>query len=144
MARRGRARGARRDYARSERVGELLRQIIAEELDRIDDERLAEVAITGVEVDNELMKAVVYYDALDEDAEHAAALEEHRRRLKSAIGSQARLRRTPELVFDADPSISTGSRIDEILAGLEIPPADDADEAGDDVDGAGGPSAPPA
>lgn len=131
-----RARGQRRDYARTERVGELVRQIVAEELARDGDERLELVGITGVEVDNELEKAVVFYDVLDEDAidDVDAALWEARGRLRSAIGRQARIRRTPNLAFELDPSIAAGRRVEELLAGLDI--ADEEDIAdGDGADG---------
>ena len=50
-------------YPRSARVGETLREIIAEELVRIDDERLAFVTVTGIDVDNELNRAHVYFDS---------------------------------------------------------------------------------
>lgn len=126
-----RPRGQRRDYARTDRVGELIRQIVAEELAREGDERLGLMSITGVEVDNELEKAVVFYDLLDEEAadEVDAALWEVRGQLRSAVGRQARLRRTPDLEFEIDPSIAAGQRVEEILAGLEIPDETDGDDA---------------
>ena len=40
-------------------------------------------------------------------------------KLRKAIGSQARIRRVPELVFSIDPAITTGGRIDEILSEIE-------------------------
>ena len=44
--------------------------MIAEELVRIDDDRLAFVTITAVDVDNELNRAIVYFDSLaDEEAD---------------------------------------------------------------------------
>ncbi|MEM9038025.1 MAG: 30S ribosome-binding factor RbfA [Actinomycetota bacterium] len=134
-----RARGQRRDFARTERVGELVRQIVAEELAREGDERLELVSITGVEVDNELEKAVVFYDVLDEDAtdEVEAALWEIKGRLRSAVGRQAHIRRTPDLVFELDPSIAAGRRVEELLAGLDISDEDDAPSS----DGADGPTA---
>ena len=49
----GRGRGGR-NFERTDRVGELVREIVAGELERIDDDRLFPVAITGVEVDREL------------------------------------------------------------------------------------------
>ena len=94
------------------------------------------MSITGVEVDNELEKAVVFYDLLDEDGadEVEAALWEVRGQLRSAVGRQARLRRTPDLVFEIDPSIAAGRRVEEILAGLEISDEVEGDEAeGDDA-----------
>src|SRR5688572_22146142 len=69
-------------YPRSARVGETLREIIADELVRIDDERLAFVTITSIDVDNELNRAVVYFDSLagDEgDDQIIETLESHRR-----------------------------------------------------------------
>lgn len=121
MARR--PRGGRKDYARTDRVGELLRQIIAETLDRIDDPRLTHVTITGVDVDNELNQAVVFFDPLDPDDidEAAEAFVELRGRLKSAIGSQAHIRRVPDLEFSTDHGVQSGGRVEEILAGLDIP-----------------------
>ena len=70
--------GGGHKYPRSARVGETLREIIAEELVRIDDERLAFVTVTGIEVDNELNRAHVYFDSLageDGDAEIIEALD---------------------------------------------------------------------
>lgn len=111
------ARGSKRHYARTDRVGELLREILATEIDHLDDERLVNVSLTGVDVDNELVKAVVFFDVLDdEDREDAeAAFWEHRGRLRSAIGRESRLRRAPELFFEVDPSIAAAARIDELL-----------------------------
>jgi ribosome-binding factor A len=137
------ARGNRRDYARTDRVGELLREILASELAAMDDDRTAVITLTGVEVDNELEKAVVFYDPTD-DAEAAAEIEavlaEVRGRLRAAVSRQARLRKTPNLVFEVDPAITGGRRIDEILSGLDIAPADEGDGAGE----AGEDGSPPA
>ncbi len=105
-------------YPRSARVGETLREIIAEELVRIDDERLAFVTVTGIDVDQELNRAIVYYDSLDgEDGDEAIleALGSHRVRLQSSIGRQIRAKKTPILYFEPDAAIRSAERIDEIL-----------------------------
>ena len=60
---RGRNSGGHR-YPRSARVGETLREIIADELVRIDDERLEFVTVTSIDVDNELNRAHVFFDSL--------------------------------------------------------------------------------
>lgn len=136
MARR--PRGQRRDYARTDRVGELIRQIIAGQVERIGDERLELVSITGVQVDNELEKAVVYYDLFDVDAadEVDAAWWEAKGKLKSAVGREAHLRRVPDLVFELDPSIAAGARVDELLTGLGLGDDDTDDQVADtDTDG---------
>jgi ribosome-binding factor A len=112
-------RGGRR-FQRTDRVGELVREIVAGGIERIDDDRLFPVAVTGVDVDNELVRAVVYYDVLDpEDLPDAeAALAEHRHRLQRALGDQSRLRRSPTIEFAVDPSIGAADRIESILEQL--------------------------
>lgn len=123
--RRGNSRGNRsgRDrYQRTDRVGELLRQIIAEELMRIDDEDLAFVTVSGVDVDNELYRATVYLSTLDlEDELDLSAIEAHRNRLRRAINEQAHLRKTPDLRFALDPGLVQGTRVDSILRDMEQP-----------------------
>jgi ribosome-binding factor A len=98
-----------------------MREILAGELDTIDDERVFAIALTGVDVDNELEKAVVYFDADDAD-EALEALDEHSGRLRRAVSSQARLRKTPRLEFHLDEAVEGGGRIEDILANLDIPP----------------------
>ena len=99
-------------------MGETLREIIAEELVRIDDERLSFVSITGIDVDPELNRAIVYYDSLageEGDEEILAALGRHRVRLQSSIARQIRTKKTPILDFRPDAVIRSAERIDEIL-----------------------------
>ena len=105
MARRTRTHHTARDYPRTARLNQLFQEILAEELERIDDERLELVTIMSVDVDGDLHRAVVYFDTLggeDDDAGVLEALGELRHRLQGAIGRQARVKRTPELVFRPD------------------------------------------
>lgn len=118
MARNRAARPSR--YSRSARLGELLREIVASELARLDDDRLELASITGVETSVELSRATVFISALDEEAASAAleALEEHRLQLKQAVARSAAMRRVPDLAFALDPSVSAGERVDRILRDL--------------------------
>lgn len=105
-------------YPRAARLNETLREIIAEELVRIDDERLEFVTVTAIDVDSELNRAHVFFDSLageDGDAEIVEVLGEHRIRLQSAIGRQIRAKKTPVLDFQPDVVIRSAERIDEIL-----------------------------
>jgi len=106
-------------YPRTARLNELCREILAEELEKLDDdERLELVTITHVDVDPDLRRARVEFAALGEGEDEAAeALAEHRVRLQAAIGRQARLKRTPELRFAVDQAIEQGARIEELLRG---------------------------
>jgi ribosome-binding factor A len=99
-------------------VGETLREIIAEELVRIDDERLEFVTVTGIQVDNELNRAHVFFDSLageDADDEIIEALGDHRARLQKSIGRQIRAKKTPILDFRPDVALRSAERIDDIL-----------------------------
>jgi len=117
-------------YARTARVNQVLRQVVAEELERIGDidARLSLLTVTGVESDPDFRHATVYLATLSEDA--ALALDEDRARLQGAIARQVRLKRTPLLRFVADPAIESGTRIEQIIAALDPPvsgpPEDDS------------------
>jgi ribosome-binding factor A len=105
-------------FPRSARIGETLREIIADELVRIGDERLEFVTVTGIEVDDELNRAHVFFDSLageEGDDEIIAVLGEHRVRLQSSIARQIRAKKTPVLDFRPDVAIRSAERIDAIL-----------------------------
>lgn len=131
--------GPRRGFSRGDRLGELLRQILADELTRIDDGRLALVTITGVEVDRDLAYADVYFSTVDLDGDTEAAageiLQRHRRRFQSAVGRQAHVRRVPSLRFHPDEGMHAGARVEEILRSLR---EETAQESGPPQDPAAG------
>ena len=95
-----------------------MREVIADELVRIDDERLSFVTITRVEVDSEMNRAVVYFDSLsgeEGDAEIIEAFDDHRIRLQGSVGRQIRAKKTPILSFRVDEVIRSAERIEKIL-----------------------------
>lgn len=114
--------GEQRRYPRAARVNELVREILGDALERIDDDRLLLVTITNVRVDPDLRHAVVEFSSLGEGEDEAAeALAEHRVKLQASIARQARLKRTPELRFTVDMVIEASARIEHLLR-------DDGDE----------------
>jgi ribosome-binding factor A len=136
-----RSSGTARDYPRTARLNHLIHEIVAEEMERFDDDRLGFLTVVGVEVEPDLRRAVVWYTTLDEpdaDAELVRAFEEHRGRLQSAIARQARMKRTPELVFRPDTVIRQAQRVEQILRdigddgglGSDRPPASSAGDGG--------------
>lgn len=122
-----------RNFSRSDRVGPLVHEIVAEQLLYIDDDRLIQVSITGVEVDNELAKAKVFFDTYDGSDESIAdaldAFAKYRGKLRYAVGQRTRVRRVPELDFRCDPAISAGNRVEEILRSIEPSSVDQSDSA---------------
>jgi ribosome-binding factor A len=104
-------------YPRALRVNQVLRQVVAEELERLADaDGVPMLTVTSVEVAPDMRNAVVYLASLDEAA--AAVLEEQRGHLQRLIGRQMTMKRTPRLRFQADPAIAAGSRVEELLRGL--------------------------
>ncbi|MGH9115918.1 MAG: ribosome-binding factor A [Acidimicrobiales bacterium] len=119
--------GAAQRYPRSLRVNEVLREVLADALEKLadTDERLSLLTVTGVECDPDLRHAVVLLDSLGEAEEQALGVA--RVRLQAEIGHQVRLKRTPLLSFTADPAAAAGRRIEGILRGL---PHDEGGEVG--------------
>ncbi len=105
-------------YPRSVRINQMLREVIAEELERlaVADERLELLTVTSVDCDPDLRTAKVLFSSLGETA--AEALGDVRVRLQAAVARQARFKRTPLLRFVADPVVATGGRVEEILRTL--------------------------
>jgi ribosome-binding factor A len=144
------------------RLNSLLQQIIADYLLRVEDDRLGFLTVTGVEVDADLNKAEVFVSSLDgpsraadlnesggadsdADEVYLEALAEYRIAIQAEIANQARLRKTPEVVFAFDSGVRSGARIESILASIDDDPVpevdpevygldDDDDEADEDPD----------
>ena len=118
--------GAR--YARSLRINQVLREVLAEELERLADadERLRLLTITSVDTSPDLRYATVYLSTLE--AEAAEALEERRTQLQRTVGRQMRIKRTPRLTFMADPAIQSGAAVEEALRRLRRPPEETDDQ----------------
>ncbi len=102
-------------YARSLRVNQVLRQVLAEEIERLADadERLRLVTVTSVDTAPDLRHATVYLSSLTDDS--TVALGERRAQLQRALGRQVRMKRTPQLEFAVDPAVVAGGRVEDVL-----------------------------
>ena len=119
-----------RRYPRTARVNELVREVLAEELERLSDPRLGFVTLTGVDVTGDLRQATVWYSVLDlpgyiKDADPsqvhedtADALRVITGHLKSVLGRQVRLKYTPDLMFREDPAMTQAERLEQIIREL--------------------------
>lgn len=127
MVRRRHSSRAGRQVPRTARLNQLFQEIVAEELSAIDDERLGLLTVVAVEVTGDISRATTWFTTMSGDEADdgvLAALEQHRPRLQAAIARQARIRRTPELVFVPDHVTRQAERVEEILRGID-PPAED-------------------
>lgn len=135
-------------WSRRDRVNEALREVVAEELALIDDDRLQLVTVTGVKVDPDFRRALVWFSALSglaatdptDPTDVVAILGEHRVRLQKAVGRQLRLKRTPELTFQPDPAIAVGTRVEDVIRSLQGLGSDSAGDRGEVPGPGGGPT----
>jgi len=141
-------RRAPRPYNRTDRIGELVREIVASELERIGDERLELVTVTDVRVDASLEHAEVFWSSLqaEDDGrldEVAAALDEQRWKVQQVVNREVRTRKTPQITFRPDDVLRSALRVDEILRSIHPGDADVDDDVdyldGDDRGDAGEP-----
>jgi ribosome-binding factor A len=124
-------------YPRTARVNQVLREVVADALERQSDidDRLRLITVTSVDTTPDLRRATVYLSSLSDDA--AEALADQRVNLQRQIGRQVRLKRTPLLEFVADPAVAHGFQVEEILrrlqasSGSEAPGSDDPAGDGD-------------
>jgi len=105
-------------YPRTARVNEVLREVVAEALERMadTDDRLRLLTVTAVDITPDLSRATVYLSSLPAPA--LEALGEQRVSLQRIIGRQVRMKRTPLLDFESDPAVAHGLRVEEILRTL--------------------------
>ncbi|MEZ5170139.1 MAG: 30S ribosome-binding factor RbfA [Acidimicrobiia bacterium] len=116
-----------RRYPRTARVNEVVREALADALERMSDPRLELVTVTGVEVSPDLREAKVFYSALghSDDAEGTLeALRSAAPALRSSLGRDVQMKYLPRLDFLEDPAIEAGQRIEDIIRSLH------EDEAG--------------
>lgn len=106
---------------RMRKVNSTLREVLAEEVERLNDSRLEMVSITAVDTAPNLRHAIVYIDVLGSEDHQAAldALKGAGNRLQAALGMQVRMKYTPTLQFAMDPGVVGGERIDVILRSLD-------------------------
>jgi ribosome-binding factor A len=122
-------------YPRTARVNEVLREVVAEAIERMadTDDRLRLLTVTAVDITPDLARATVYVTSLPPPA--LEALVEERAQLQRTIARQVRMKRTPLLAFEPDPAVAHGQRVEEILRHLrEVEPDDDSHTEGDDAD----------
>lgn len=126
-----------RRYERTARVNEVVREVLADELERLSDPRLGFVTVTGVEVTPDLRQATVYYSVLgpgEARQDTADGLRSARAHLQAVLGKQVRMKYTPSLIFREDPAMSQGERVEQIIRTLHTDEADPGPGPAEDGD----------
>lgn len=111
-----------------------LSQILLEET---NDPRLTRITLTGVDINRDTTRAVVYYSLVgtaEDIIETQRALEKAANWLRNSLVPVLRLRNIPQLVFRYDPSLAQGAHIEELLNRLRATlPAEQEEEPTDEV-----------
>jgi ribosome-binding factor A len=103
---------------RMRRVNESVRQVLSEAVGQLKDPRIGFVTITGVETSPDLRYARVYISVLGAERKRAqtiAGLQAARTMLQGQLGRELRMKRTPQLTFEYDPSVERGVRMSKLI-----------------------------
>jgi ribosome-binding factor A len=113
---------------RMRRVNESVRQVLAEALPELKDPRIGLVTVTGVDTSPDLRQAVVFVSVLGSERKRQATmrgLEAAHGVLQARLARELRMKRTPQLTFEYDPSVERGVRMSHLID--ELAPGDDAE-----------------
>ena len=103
---------------RMRRVNEALREVLSEGIGELKDPRIGFVTVTGVEASRDLRHARVYVSVLGSEEKRTATLaglESAHGILQSRVNRELRLKRTPQLVFEYDPTVERGVRLSRLI-----------------------------
>ena len=108
------------EYQRSERVGDLIMEVLAELLRKeIRDPRVKSVTLTAVKVSKDLRHARVYFNLLggrsEERIEVLAGLMSATGFIRSRVAKQLQMRYAPSIEFTYDDTEDEAQRINELL-----------------------------
>ncbi len=104
---------------RSERVADLIQKEVSQMLVKsIKDPRIGFVTITRVTVSEDCRSAKVYFSVAGTPAEREKSMEgldSAKGYIRKELGRRIRLRYTPEIMFQFDPSIEYAIHMEELI-----------------------------
>jgi ribosome-binding factor A len=111
---------------RMRRVNESVRQVLADALPDLKDPRIGLVTVTGVDTAPDLRQATVYVSVLGSPRKRRATLAgltAAHGLLQGRLARELRMKRTPQLTFEYDPSVERGVRMTQLID--ELAPDDE-------------------
>ncbi len=103
---------------RMRRVNEALKEVLSEGIGDLKDPRIGFVTVTGVQASRDLRHATVYVSVLGSERKREASLaglESAHGILQGRVNRELRLKRTPQLVFEYDPTVERGVRLSRLI-----------------------------
>ena len=100
------------------RVNEALREVLSESIGELKDPRIGFVTVTGVRTSSDLRQSRVFVSVLGSKRKRErtlVALESAHGVLQARIAQELRLKRTPQLAFEYDPTVERGVRMSHLI-----------------------------
>ena len=100
------------------RVDEALREVLSEGIGELKDPRIGFVTITSVRTSPDLRHARVFVSVLGSERKRELTLEGLAAAhgvLQSRVAQELRMKRTPQLAFEYDPSVERGVRLTKLI-----------------------------
>src|SRR5437588_1608888 len=102
---------------RMRRVDEAVKEVLSEGIGELKDPRIGFVTVTGVRTSADLRHARVFVSVLGSERKRERSLEGLAAAhgvLQARLARQLRMKRTPQLAFEYDPSVERGVRMTPI------------------------------
>jgi ribosome-binding factor A len=103
---------------RMRRVNESIRKVLSEGVVQLKDPRIGFVTVTGVQTSSDLRQARVFVSVLGTERRRDRTLEGLQAAhsvLQARIARELRMKRTPQLAFEYDPSVERGVRMTKLI-----------------------------
>ena len=100
------------------RVNAAVREVLSEAVVELKDPRIGFVTVTGVETTTDLRQAVVFVSVLGGERKREQSIEGLQAAhglLQARIARELRLKRTPQLTFQYDPTVERGVRMTQLI-----------------------------
>jgi ribosome-binding factor A len=112
--------------ARMRRVNESIKEVLGSAVPDLKDPRIGFVTVTGVETSPDLRHARVFVSVLGSERKRERSLQglaAAHGMLQSRLARELRMKRTPQLTFEYDPTVERGVRMSKLID--ELAPDDD-------------------
>jgi ribosome-binding factor A len=103
---------------RLRRVDEAVKEVLSEGIGELKDPRIGFVTVTGVRTSPDLRHARVFVSVLGSERKREqtlAGLAAAHGVLQARVARELRLKRTPQLAFEYDPSVERGVRMTQLI-----------------------------
>lgn len=108
------------------RVNAAVQEVLSETIGELKDPRIGFVTVTGVRTSTDLRQAVVYVSVLGSEKKRDKTidgLQAAHGLLQARIARELRMKRTPQLTFEYDPTVERGVRMTQLID--ELAPDDE-------------------